>query len=281
MANAASSKRERPTELGALLRDWRGARGRSQLDLSFESGISQRHISFVESGRSIPSRHTLMELAQALDVPFRERNALLHAAGYAPLYAESAWEAPEMASLNAALGRMLRQHNPYPAIVMDRYWNVVLANDSAPRFFGSFIDMSARKGPRNMLHLIFDPDGMRPFVRDWDAVAPALLERVRREAVGRAIDERTKELLAALTSYPDVKPDRDRAGPAGTNPVVPLGFVKDGLVLNYFSIVSTLGTPQTITAQELRVESMFPADDATEAHHAAIMAAAPLASLPT
>ncbi|WP_375460797.1 helix-turn-helix domain-containing protein [uncultured Enterovirga sp.] len=268
------SKRERVEELGVLLRGWRGVRGRTQLELSFESGISQRHISFVETGRSIPGRRTLMELAQALDVPFRERNALLLAAGYAPVYAESAWDAPEMGSLNAALQRMLRQHDPYPAIVMDRYWNVVMANDAAPRFFGSFIDMSARKGPRNMLLLIFDPEGMRPFVHDWDSVARALVERVRREAVGRVIDEPTKELLASLMSYPNVRADWDRSGPVGPTPVIPLGFVKDGLVLNYFSIVSTVGTPQTITAQELRIECMFPADHATEARHAAIMAAA-------
>lgn len=261
------------TELGSLLRHWRGARGLSQLGLSFEAGLSQRHISFVESGRSVPSRRALLALAQALDVPFRERNALLLAAGYAPAYAEGDWDAPEMAGLNAALGRMLRQHEPYPAIVMDRYWNVVMTNEAAPRFFGAFVDLSARRGPRNVLHLIFDPDGMRPFVRDWDAVAGALLERVRREAVGRVLDERARDLLAALASYPGVRSDAGATGPAAATPIIPLSFEKDGAVLNYFSMVSTVGTPRTITAQEVRIECLFPADEATETRHAAIMAA--------
>ena len=111
-------------ELGVLLRHWRDVRGRSQLDLSFDTGVSQRHISFIESGRSVPGRQVLMDIAQALDVPLRDRNMLLLAAGYAPLYSEGAWDALEMQSVTNALGRMLRQHEPFPALVMDRYWNV-------------------------------------------------------------------------------------------------------------------------------------------------------------
>jgi transcriptional regulator with XRE-family HTH domain len=160
------------TELGVLLRHWRDTRGRSQIDLSLDAGVSQRHISFIESGRSVPSRQMLMDLAQALDVPLRERNTLLLAAGYAPLYAESAWNAQEMQSVTRAMERILRQHEPFPALVMDRYWNVLMTNDAAPRFFNCFIDMAARTGPRNMLHLVFDPQGMRPFVANWEAVAP-------------------------------------------------------------------------------------------------------------
>src|SRR5471030_77129 len=115
-------------DLGALLRYWRGVRGKSQLELSLDTGGSQRHISFVESGRSAPSRELLMAIAQALDVPLRERNALLLAAGYAPLYPDGAWDADDMLVVTRALRRMLRQHEPYPAIVMDRHWNVLLAN---------------------------------------------------------------------------------------------------------------------------------------------------------
>lgn len=270
----ASGRRGGATELGDLLRHWRAVRGRSQLDLSLDCGVSQRHISYVEGGRSVPGRGTLMDLAQALDVPFRERNALLLAAGYAPLYAATDWDVPETAALDSALGRMLRQHEPYPAIVMDRYWNVIRTNDAAPRFFGWFVDMAAREGPRNMLHLIFDPRGMRPFVHDWESVARALLGRVRREAVGGVVDERTRELVSALAAYPGVEPGWgvDRSDPSGAAPVVALGIVADGVVLNYFSMVTTVGTPRTITAQELRVECMFPADDATERRHAELMA---------
>ena len=156
----------RPTgyQLGNLLRHWRTLRGRKQLDLSIETGISQRHISFIESGRSTPSRQTLLEIAQGLDVPLRERNALLLSAGFAPVYSEAAWNSAQMQSVIKALERILRQHEPFPALVMDRYWNVLMTNESAPRFFNCFIDMSQRKGPRNMLHLVFDPTGMRPFV---------------------------------------------------------------------------------------------------------------------
>jgi transcriptional regulator with XRE-family HTH domain len=173
------------SELGALLRHWRDIRGRSQLDLSLDTGVSQRHISFIESGRSVPGRQTLLDIAQALDIPLRDRNTLLLAAGYAPIYSEGAWNAPEMQSVTKALGRILRQHEPFPAVVMDRYWNVLMANEAAPRFFNCFIDMAARQGPRNLLHLMFDPKGMRPFVANWEAVAKGLFQRVYRESVGR------------------------------------------------------------------------------------------------
>ena len=261
------------TELGVLLRHWRDTRGRSQIDLSLDAGVSQRHISFIESGRSVPSRQILMDLAQALDVPLRERNTLLLAAGYAPLYAESEWNVQEMQSITRAMERMLRQHEPFPALVMDRYWNVLMTNEAAPRFFNCFIDMAARTGPRNMLHLVFDPQGMRPFVVNWEAVAQSLIQRVYRESVGRVIDEKTQELLSALLAYPDVRAEWTNPKTLGAVPatpplpVIPLSFAKDGQVLNYFSMVTTVGTPQTIAAQELRIECMFPADDQTEMQH--------------
>ncbi|WP_434115240.1 helix-turn-helix domain-containing protein [Paraburkholderia caffeinilytica] len=273
--NPANPERKTPpNELGALLRHWRDMRGISQLDLSFNAGVSQRHISFIESGRSVPSRQMLMDIAQTLDIPLRERNTLLLAAGYAPMYADSAWNAQEMQSVSHALGRMLRQHEPFPALVMDRYWNVLMTNESTPLFFNCFIDMAARTGPRNMLHLIFDPDGMRPFVADWPTVSNSLIQRVYRESVGRVVDDQTHELLDALRAYPDVQTDLTSAqrgsgagAPSATMPVIPIGFVKDGKVLNYFSMVATVGTPQTVAAQELRIECMFPADDETEARH--------------
>ncbi|WP_430691520.1 helix-turn-helix domain-containing protein [Mesorhizobium vachelliae] len=254
-------------DLGVLLRYWRDLRGTSQLDLSLDTGISQRQISFIESGRSVPNRETLMAIARALDVPLRERNTLLLAAGYAPMFSESAWDSVEMKNVTDALKRILRQHEPFPAVVMDRYWNVLMANDSAPRFFGRFIDMSARHAPRNMLHLMFDPKGMRPFIANWPDVARSLFERIYRESIGRVLDEKTKTLLAELLAYPDVKSEWKNPVALSFMPVIPLGFVKDGKVLNYFSMVTTVGTPQTVAAQELRVECMFPADEATEALH--------------
>jgi transcriptional regulator with XRE-family HTH domain len=275
MRIASPTPKVPPGELGDLLRYWRDVRGMSQLDLSLEAGTSQRQISFIESGRSVPGRGTLLTLAQTLDVPLRERNVLLLAAGYAPVYSEAPWNAQEMHCVIRALERVVRQHEPYPAIVMDRHWNVLMTNDAAPRFFNHFIGMAAREGPRNMLHLIFDPKGMRPFVADWDNVSRSLLQRVYRESVGHAIDNNTRRLLDELLAYPDVPRDwKAHCAPSATPalPVIPLGFVSDGVVLRYFSMVTSVGTPETVAAQELRLECMFPVDDATEARHLQLFA---------
>lgn len=258
-------------DLGTLLRHWRDVRGSSQLDLSLDTGISQRQISFIESGRSVPNRGTLMAIARALDVPLRDRNTLLLAAGYAPMFSEGAWDSMEMKSVTNALTRILRQHEPFPAVVMDRYWNVLMTNEAAPLFFGCFFDMATRKGPRNILHLMFDPEGMRPFVANWHDVARSLFERVYRESIGRVLDEKTKDMLAALLAYPDVNSEWKNPVAIGFMPVIPLSFIRHGHVLNYFSMVTTVGTPQTVAAQELRIECLFPADDATETHHAEMM----------
>jgi transcriptional regulator with XRE-family HTH domain len=267
MKATASDLTAVPNPAGVLLRQWRDVRGKTQMDLSFDAGVSQKHISFVESGRSTPSRQMLLDLAQALDVPLRERNELLMAAGYAPLYSDHALDAPVMDSISKALQRMLRQHEPFPAIIMDRHWNVLMTNDAAPRLFNCFIDMTARPSPRNLLHLIFDPAGMRPFVANWPETARGLLARVYREALGHVIDERTKALLGELSRYPGVKPEWRAPSSGYAMPMIPLTLVKNGVVLNYFSMITTVGTPQTVTSEELRLECMFPADDLTETEH--------------
>ena len=235
----------------------------SQLDLSGDTGVSQRHISFIENGRSLPSRPMLLGIARQLDVPLREQNTLLLAAGYAPIYPDGALGAPEMRSVTRALERLLRQQEPFPAVVMDRYWNVLMANGSVDRFFSRFIDTGARSAPRNLLHLMFDPAGMRPFLANWEDVARSLVERVFRESVGRVADDRTRALLATLMAYPGVRPDW-RTPVSTSAPTVPLDFVHGGTTMSFFSVVATVGTPRTVAAQELRIECMFPADDATE-----------------
>jgi len=261
-------------ELGRLLRHWRDLRGKSQNELSLDTEISQRHLSFIESGRSSPSRQTLVAIAQALDIPLRERNQLFLAAGFAPIHVDEAWDAGEMAAITRALARVLQQHEPFPAVVMDRYWNVLMANEAAPRFFNAFVDLTARPTPRNMLHLMFDPAGMRPHIANWNSASKGLLERVRREAVGHVMDDRTRKLMDELLAYPDThNADTTSAGEPSL-PVVPLSFIKDGRTLHYFSMVSTVGTPLTIAAQELRVECLFPTDEATEALHMELMAPA-------
>jgi transcriptional regulator with XRE-family HTH domain len=258
-----------PSPVGALLRQWRDARGRSQLELAMDLGVSQRHVSFIESGRSSPSRALLLGVANALDVPLRDRNALLLAAGYAPMYAEPAWDAAEMRVVHRALERMLRQHEPYPALVMDRHWNVLMTNDAAPRFFGRMVDLDRHPKPRNLLRLMFDPQGLRPFVADWNIVAASLFQRLHREAVGGVLDDATRSLIADLLAFPGVTLDWRTSDAASTSPVVPISFTHDGRTSRWFSMVSTVGTPQAVAAQELRVECMFPADDTTEAWHLA------------
>ena len=262
--------------LGNLMRQWRRTRGKSQFDLALDTGVSQRHISFIESGRSIPSREKLMNIAEGLNVPLRERNALLTAAGYAPIYADPALDAPEMESIMKVLRLVVRQHEPYPAVVMDRYWNVLMTNDAAPAFFGRFIDMAARPTPRNLLHLMFDPEGMRPFIANWSAVSESLLARVYRESVGSFMDRKTTELISALLAYTrDRENSRTMPLTAPLLPMTPIAFVRDGQMLSYFSMITTVGTPQTVTAQELRVECMYPADEATELAHSRLMEQSP------
>jgi transcriptional regulator with XRE-family HTH domain len=245
-------------QLGELLRYWRQERGKSQLDLSMDTGISQRHLSFVESGRSSPSRDFLSTVSDALNIPLRERNVLLLASGFAPQYAEQSMDAGQMAAVTRAIDRMLQQHEPHPALVLDRYWNVIRTNEAAPQFFGSFVDLKARPKPRNLLDLMFDPAGMRPFVEEWEKVAAGLLQRVRREAVGQVLDAKLQDLLKRLREYPGVAGLKPSLTPQ--SPVLPMVFRKENQRFSYFSLITTVGTPQCITAQELRVECMFPAD---------------------
>jgi len=274
MTTTRTDRAPSSSDLGILLRHWREIRGASQLGLALDAGMSQRHLSFIERGRSVPSRQALTSIVQSLNVPLRERNAVFLAAGYAPIYPEAAWNAQEMQSIHRALDRLLRQQNPYPAMVMDRYWNVLSTNASSPLFFGSFIDMAARKAPRNMLHLIFDPEGMRPFVEDWEIVAHSLIHRVHRELTGGVLDERSRSLLDELFAYPGVDPSwrqRGSSAPVPNLPMIPIGFRKDGKTLRYFSMVTTVGAPQSVAAQELRVESLFPVDEETELLHKACL----------
>lgn len=252
-------------ELGRILKSWRAMRRISQMELSLETGISQRHLSFIESGRSSPTRQTLMMVSDALDMPFRERNQLLLAAGFAPLYTEASWDAASFGIVRRALERMLTQHEPFPALVMDRYWNVVLANEAAKRMLGSFVDLDRWPRPRNILHMIFDPEGLRPYLADWESFSAALLQRVRREAVGGAIDEPTQTLLDSLHGYSNIDVPVD--GHAADLPVIPLTLVDANHRLSYFSLVTTVGTPRGPQAQELRVECMAPLDEATETWH--------------
>jgi len=247
--------------VGALVQHWRKARHMSQLALATEAEISPRHLCFVETGRARPSREMVLLLASALDVPLRERNAMLLAAGFAPVYAERGLDAPELAAVRGALDAILAQQEPFPAVVMNRQWDIVTTNRAAPRFFG-FLLGARRPDPQpNVLRMMLGPRGLRSYVVNWDAVAQALVRRVHREAVGGVPDEATAGLLAEILAYPGVSEAWSRAErEVPVVPIVPVTFRKDRRLFSFFSTVTTLGTPQDITAQELRIECFFPID---------------------
>jgi transcriptional regulator with XRE-family HTH domain len=239
----------------------------SQLALSIEAQTTPRHLSFVETGRSQPSREMVLRLARVLDVPIRERNQLLLAAGYAPLYREAGLEADEAAQVRAALERMLTAHEPYPAVVMDRHWNVTEAKSAAEALFAWLLTGQDPDDPANVIRLVFDPNGIRTFVSNWEAVAETLVQRVHREAVGGVPDTATLALLDDALAYPDVPSEWGSPGlDSHPLPVIPVEFRRDRLALSYFSTVTTLGTPQDALLEEIRVENFFPADDRTAAH---------------
>lgn len=256
-----------PSAFGALLREWRGLRGASQLALALEAGTSTRHLSFLETGRAGPSREMVLRLADALDVPLRERNALLEAAGFASLYRESALEAADLGPIRRVIALMLEAAEPFPAAVVDRGYDVVLANGALGRFFGRLIapaDLAALGRP-NLIRATFHPRGLRPFVANWSEVAPHLLGRLQREAQRLPPGDPLPALIEEVLGYPGVErawgvPSLERPLP----PVVALHLKRGDLEARVFGTITTLGTPQDVTLQELRIESFLPADAATE-----------------
>lgn len=263
MAQMQRSRRSEES-VGSLLQFWRKARHLSQLALANEAEVSPRHLCFVETGRAKPSREMVLRLADVLDVPLRSRNALLLAAGFAPVFAESDLNAPELAAVRNALDAIMKQQEPYPAVVMNRSWDIVGTNRAADRFFGFLMAGQEAIDPPNVLRLMFHPRALRPFVTNWLAVAETLFRRAHREAVGGVPDASLKRVLAEIMSYPDV-PQTWRASDPSSSllPIVPVTFSKSGRTFNFFSTVTTLGTPQDVTVQEVRIECFFPVDDST------------------
>ena len=252
------------TAFGPLLSQWRRLRGKSQLDLAFDAAVSPRHVSFVETGRSKPSREMVLTLATALNVPLRERNMLLLAAGFAPIYRETRLDAPELEPARRALDMILKHHEPYPAVVLDGEWNLLRSNDAAKKFFARLLG-GPPSGQPNVLRLMFDERLMKPCVVNWEEVAGDLVQRVHREAVGGTPNDALKRVLKEVLAYPGVPARFRMLDPDITlAPFVPISFKKDDLACRYFSLVTTLGTPQDVTLQELRVECFFPADAETE-----------------
>lgn len=258
-----------PAEASAfpeLLKARRHRRRLSQLELALRSGVSQRHLSFLESGRARPSRGMILQLSDTLEVPLRERNDWLVAAGFAPLFRERSLDDPQMTQVLRALRMLLANHEPYPAVAIDRAWNLRLANPPFERLvarLGEEIWTRVGGSERNLMRLFFHPEGLPRFVPNWRAIAPALWQRARREAGTLDVPE-MKRLLAELEPLVDAR-TRLAAEEIPLVPVLPLTIEKDGLRLALFSAIATFGTPQDVTADELRIELFFPADDATAA----------------
>ena len=254
------------TGAGPLLKEWRARRRRSQLDLAVEAGVSTKHLSFVETGRARPSPELLLTLARHLDVPLRDRNALLLAAGYAPRFTETSIDAPAMAHVRASLQRLLSTHDPYPGVVLDRRWNVVLANEAAGGLIAG-LPPELLLPSMNIFRLSLHPDGLAAITLNFAEWASYLLSQLRRLVVMSG-DEGLVALEAEVLAYPNVV---DLIGTGGllaaedTPLLIPCRLAVGGVELSLFTTLATFGTPRDITLDELAVELFFPADDATEA----------------
>jgi len=265
--SGSSPTNETATSFGSGLRWWRERRGFSQLDLAGAAETTQRHLSFLESGRAGPSREMILRLAGVLDLPLRQQNALLLAAGFAPAWGESDLSAPEIAQVNNALDYMLTQQEPYPAFVVDRRWTLLRANTGAVRFteflLGPTPASAAAAEPVNLAVALVSPDVLRPFIVNWEEVALYFLRGVQADAIADGT-RATADLLKRLLAFPEL-PGLSRVLPLvePRAPVLVIHFRKGETSLRLFTTIATLGTPQDVTLQEIRVESFFPMDDAT------------------
>jgi transcriptional regulator with XRE-family HTH domain len=244
--------------LGGLLRDWRQRRHLSQLDLALDAGVSARHLSFLETGRSKPSREMVLHLSDQLDVPLRDRNALLLAAGFAPAYEERPIDSPEMAPARDALDRILTGHEPYPAVVVDRWWNLVAAN-RAIGMFTSLVAPHLMEPPVNVLRASLHPEGFAPRIANLGEWRAHLVDRARRQ-VALTGDERLAALLEEISAYPGGGEHHEITG---SEIAVPLRFRSDAGELRFFGTIATFGTAVDITLAELAIEAFFPADAET------------------
>jgi transcriptional regulator with XRE-family HTH domain len=274
---------EAALDFPGLLRYWRGKRGYSQLALSLAAGVSQRHISFLESGRARPSREMVLALAERLGVPLRQRNRLLLASGYAPAYSEHALASPPMQMVRQAISLILAKQEPYPAVVLDRFWHLVDANQAYRRMLDKLLagrrpaTLDEDGGRINLMLAVFDPNGLWPVIENARQVGRYLLRRVWQELQVQAHDQIAREILQRISAW-----HPDMVGPGGVllveddpaegtpPPVLPVALRAGSFRASLFSTLTTLGIPQDVTLQELRIECFYPADDSTRAQFEAL-----------
>jgi transcriptional regulator with XRE-family HTH domain len=262
-----------PTPIGELLRSWRRRRSLSQLELALNAAVSSRHVSFLETGRAQPSREMVLHLAEHLDVPLRDRNALLLAAGYAPVYAERSLQTAEMAPARQALDRFLRAHEPYPAVVVDRHYNLVAAND-AIAVITDGVAPELLDAPANALRLSLHPQGIAPRILNLAQWSGHLLERLRRQASTTG-DPALESLHDELAGYPGVALEPPHEPGVAEDIALPLRLAQGDGELAFFSTISTFGTAVDVTLAELSIEAFYPANAQTAARLLEDIGAAP------
>lgn len=244
------------------MRRWRRHRDLSQLALSGKAGVSQRHLSYLETGKARPSPEMIIHLSEAMAIPLRDRNTLLMAAGHAPYYSATGLDDESMGEVRAAIDLMLASHEPYPAFVVDHRWNLVQSNDAARRLTALLIDPAspAVTDPLNVMRLTFHPEGLRSTIVNWDELWPSLASRVRRDAAARAEDDELRRLAAEVFSYVDMPAS---GAPRSPGLVVPVHYRSGSIELRLFSTIATIGSPLDVTLDELAIEFLFPADGET------------------
>lgn len=247
--------------IGDMLRFWRRSKRVSQMDLALDVGISSKHLSFVETGKSHPSRGLVLKLVQALKLPLRHRNAFLTAAGYAAEFTEEPFDGQNMALIRQALRRMLDQHEPFPAFVVNTGYRILMTNSGYDRFITLFLGENALNEHHNLIHMLYAPNGLKQFIRDWPSVEAFLIARLQDEV----ISTQNSELIDV---YETVSAMRDTLEPLDIPidtrlPILSMTVEKEKISASFFTMMTTLGTPLDLTAQELRIESLFPADDKT------------------
>jgi transcriptional regulator with XRE-family HTH domain len=257
-----------------LLRRWRTQRNVSQLALAERAGVSGRHLSFMETGKALPSREMVQRLAAVLQVPLQDQNALLVSAGFAPLYGERELAAPELEHVRLALEFILRQQEPYPAIVVDGLWNVRMRNAAVYRIFSRFQERASDVVTDNAMRTVFHPDGLRPYIVNWEEFAGSLIQSIHGEEASGA-HPRTAQLRRELLAYPGVPEQWHTPDPlAFVPPLLTMQLRKGDLALGFFSTITTFAKPRDITLQQLRIECLHPADEATAEYAARLHAEA-------
>jgi transcriptional regulator with XRE-family HTH domain len=249
----------------ALLRHWRSHRGLTQLELALEAEVSARHLGFLETGRAQPSRDMVLGLAAALEIPLRDQNMLLEAAGFERAFAELSIGDELPPAIAQALSRMLEQQEPYPLIVMNHQYDVLMMNRAAATLAArTVLDPSAVGSPPNLLRNVFDPRLARSFIRDWDRLARMMFLRVRRESLGRPSDTALAALVRELLQYPDLPQhvrQSDLSAPVAAT--MSVGFRCDNSDLSFLATTTVFNAPQSVTLDEVRIESYFPLDEET------------------